>query len=185
MALYEVTIPKRAFGYRWTNVYHVEAGSGEDAIAVGEIIQNYEAAVHYEPVIIGPVSVRIPGTPGSGRKGTVQASATLDPAGLGGTLPLFCTVRVEFPPDEGTRAERKYLRLPGNQENTQDGGLWSGELVDFIQANYADALNALTSLRGPNNENLGSGFVLQAIQMRQLGWHRRTREGFHRGWVPD
>jgi hypothetical protein len=39
-------------------------------------------------------------------------------------------------------------------------------------------------IRGPNGEPLITAEVQTAIQMRQIGWHRRVRPGFKRGWVP-
>lgn len=189
MALWQVTIPKHFLGdpegQRWTNVYHVAADDASGAITAGEVAQNYEAGVHYATVAIGPVEVRQPGVPNSGRKGQTNTIGALPITGLGGSLPLFCTVRVDFLAEDATRAERKYLRLPGQQENTQDGGLWSEELTDFVQTNYADVISGMLSMRGPSGEPLGPGVVLRKIQMRQLDWHRRTRPGFHRGWVPD
>lgn len=185
MTLYQITIPKSHPLGAWSNIYYADVANVTQALGVGNDVGALEASISYSPTVVGPATVRIPGVPNSGARSDLSFTGALDPSTLGGTLPLFCTVRVDFAPTSGSRGERKFLRLPGNQENTQNGGLWSGELVDFVQDNYCAGLSLFVSLRGPNGEDLGAGTVSNKIQMRQSDWHRRTRPGFHRGWVPN
>jgi len=81
------------------------------------------------------------------------------------------------------RPELKYLRLGMNVENIENG-VWSGEVVTAIQTNYATPLAGNLEYVGPSGEAHTGAVVSPNIQMRQLGWSRRTRPGFKRGWVP-
>jgi hypothetical protein len=111
------------------------------------------------------------------------SSGALDPTGLGGPLPVFNTIRVVFT-DVSGRPEQKYLRLAANVENIENGA-WSGEFVTAVQDGYADVVAALAGLCSPAGQDVTAGTALPQVQMRQVGWHRRPRPGFHRGWVPD
>lgn len=187
MPLYRVTTYKEFNGApfqgeKWSNVYYVQAGDASGAVAVGVIVLNAEMAVSYQPIIGRTVTAVNVANKDDKDKSNPNAEAELDPTGLGGYLPLFNTTRVVFL-DEVKRPESKYLRTGATPDNI-GAGEWSTEYVDFVNTNYADVLDALTSLRGPNNEELGDGFTIASIQNRQLGWHRRTRPGFKRGWVP-
>lgn len=188
MAFYRTTIYKRFNGApydgeTWSNVYWIDDADAEGAVIKGVAIAALEMAVSYNAISVTKVTaiskddsadkaVRFPGTAGA-----------LDPTGLGGYLPLFNTVRVVLS-DPIDRPEQKYLRLGAQTANIGSGN-WDTEFVDFVQENYADELLLVGNIIGPNGGTVDGADVLPTVQNRQLGWHRRTRPGFHRGWVPD
>jgi hypothetical protein len=85
--------------------------------------------------------------------------------------------------DNLKRPERKYLRGWFQTANVENGH-WSGELTDYVNTNYTIPLLAESAYVGPSGEHPTGGSASQVIQNRQLGWHRRSRVGFKRGWVP-
>lgn len=187
MPLYRVTTYKEWVGEpfageKWSNVYYVQTGNAPGAATTGVFFADTEMAVSYEPVVARRVvavnvanhddrAVLTPNTPGA-----------LDPTGMGGFLPLFNTVRVVLTDAEG-RPESKFLRT-GATPAQIGAGSWDGAYVTFVETNYAAPLIGELELRGPNDESITGATVQAAIQNRQLGWHRRTRPGFVRGWVP-
>jgi hypothetical protein len=185
MALWRATVYKRStiFGERWSNVYTVSAIDAFNALEAGTNLMAAERSISYSTVLFEKVHVVDLGD--TERTRTNMANdlpGLLSPTGLGGPLPLFCTTRVVFTNLEG-KPEQKYLRLGANEANLTLG-LWDGEFVSFVQDNYADPLVANTQFVGPGGEAHLDATVVAAVQNRQLGWHRRGRPGFKRGWVP-
>ena len=188
MAFYRTTIYKRFNGApfdgtTWSNVYWIDAGDAETALSKGVAIATLEMAVSYEAVSVTRVTAVSKDDSNDKAVAFPGSSGALDPTGLGGYLPLFNTVRVVLG-DPIDRPEQKYLRL-GAQTANIGSGAWTTEFVDFVQEEYADNLLVIGNLIGPNGGSIESADVLPQVQNRQQGWHRRTRPGFHRGWVPD
>jgi hypothetical protein len=102
---------------------------------------------------------------------------------VGNLLPLFCTYRLAFT-DRVKKPEMKYLRRPGWSDQLTAGGAWSTEFLTEVVTLYANPLLDMPEFVGPSGERPTSVFIDPAVQNRQLGWHRRTRPGFRRGWVP-
>lgn len=188
MAIYKVVITKLwngvpFAGEKWTNVYNVNEVSADDAADTGVAIGVLEMSVSYTPIIITGIVAFDPGNTADKSVRNPGSIAALSPTGLGGPVPLFNTTRVVLA-DALKSKEQKYLRLGANVDNVENGQ-WSGDFVDFVQSTYADDLAGLPSLCGPGGEAISAATVLAAIQMRQLGWSRRSRPGFHRGYVPN
>lgn len=184
MTLYRGTSWKQlgAAGPIWQNVYTISEASALEAVDVMNAIQVIEAAVHYNTVRLFRVHAVNPANKHDQRTVlTGGLHGTLDPTGLGGPLPLFCTMRCVFS-DAASKPEQKYLRPPGNEANLTLGA-WDGEFVTFFQDNYVTPLLAQTQYVGPSGEAHVDGQAIQVVQNRQLGWHRRHRVGFKRGWV--
>lgn len=183
MALFKVTIHKRLEalnGEQWVNTYYIDTLGPNSALDQGELIAGIEMAVTASAVVAWRVSVKeLPDGPTALRAISVPGEVTGDPVNL---VPMFNTVRVLLT-DTAERAESKYLRAVIYEANVSGFNI-SGELRDFIIANYADPLVGVLGLRGPNGETITGSSVQQLIQMRQLGWHRRSRPGMKRGWVP-
>lgn len=184
MTLWRATITKRStlFEEIWSNVYEINAFDAFNALEICQNIQTLEANVSYDTVQFIKTHVMDEGD----HARTRTASSTLifgalPSTGLGGPLPLFNCVRVTFLNLEG-KPEQKYLRLGANKANLADGR-WSGELVTYVKENYADPLAEMAEYVGPGNEAHLSGSVSNLVQNRQLGWKRRGRPGFKRGWV--
>lgn len=183
MALFRITIHKRLDalnGEQWVNVYHIDALGPASALDAGQAVAGIEAAILPQACTIFRISAKaMPDGATALRAVSIQGDLDLDPVNL---VPMFNTVRVILTDDVG-RSESKYLRAVIFEANVS-GFQISGELRDFINDNYAQPLIGVLGLRGPNGETIESASVQQLIQMRQLGWHRRTRPGFKRGWVP-
>jgi hypothetical protein len=188
MAVYTLVIEKEFqgapfLGEKWTNIYHCNTVTAGDAVNVAESIAALEMAVSYTPIMATRCTAFDPGNPADKALSHPNIPAALDPTGLGGVLPLFNTVRVVLG-DSVKSAEQKYLRLGANAANI-GSGTWDGEFVTAVTDDYATPLLGDIELRGPNDEIITSITVRPEVQMRQLGWSRRTRPGFHRGYVPN
>jgi hypothetical protein len=183
MPLYRGTVYKVLTandGHKWVNNYWVNDTSPELALDRMDDIADIEAAVLPQAVTIYRLTVQPAGGGDSSiRVVDKQGEIDLDPANL---IPLFNTVRVIMTDNVG-RVESKYLRALIFEANVQGYNI-SGELVDQVNSLYCTPLLGILTLRGPNNEPITSIKTQQLIQVRQIGWHRRTRPGQKRGWVP-
>lgn len=183
MALFKVTTHKRLEalnGEQWVNTYYIDTLGPNSALDAGQLIAGLEMAVTASAVVAWRVSIKeLPDGPTGLRAISIPGEVTSDPVNL---VPMFNTVRVILT-DTFERTESKYLRACILEANVSGFNI-SGELRDFIQDNYASPLVGVLGLRGPNGETITGASVQQLIQMRQLGWHRRSRPGFRRGWVP-
>lgn len=184
MPVCKVTVYKvlaGATGETWTNVYNVNALGPNDAASIGETIQALERAVSFDWVSFPKVSAQL----ATGGPSIVHATPGVVGALTGdinNAIPLFNTVRVTLN-DGQNRPEIKYLR--GLLEEAQVAGFnISNEEFNAVRDDYANPLADVLGICGPSGEPIESCTVSLPIQMRQLGWNRRTRPGFKRGWVP-
>lgn len=184
MPLYRVTIYKQLTalnGEKWVNTYYINDTSAALALDRADDIADIEAALLPQAVSL----YRLTAKPMAGGDTEMRAISKVgeidtDPVNL---IPFFNTIRIVLTDNVG-RVESKYLRACIAEANVEGFNI-SGELKDFAETNYLTPLLGILTLRGPNNEPITGGSVQSLIQMRQIGWHRRTRPGFHRGWVPD
>jgi len=166
----------------WVNTYHVNAATEDDALDDLEAIVEIERAVHWSNVHFFRIAVRqASALAGSGRQRQINLLGTRDATGES-FLPSFCTVRVVFS-DTINRPDQKYLRLMIN-ENEQAGGEIEASLLTLIDESYAEPLIALPSVVSSSEVPYTGGTVYPYVQNRQRGWHRRSRPGQKRGWVP-
>jgi hypothetical protein len=183
--IYRGTIVKHdaGSGEQWSNVYNFLTSSASDALATlqGLFVPTEQSVTFtttlYDHCAVVNVANR------NDRKAadlTGQAGA-LTVTGLGGPLPLYVTTLVTFA-DSVKRPERKFLR--GAYRNNLANGVWSSEWVAFVNTNYASVIWGELTFVGPSGERPTSFAVSSIPTDRQLGWHRRTRPGFRRGWVP-
>lgn len=186
MPLYRVRTFKHcnAFGGEaWENVYTVNPATLAQARTLAGVIMGYEQAVSYDTISFDGWDIHLAaGGPTQDKALGYFGQGALASAGLGGILPLFNTVRVVFANATG-RPEVKYLRLGANADNIGSGD-WDGEFVDAVDAGYTQPLAGELEYVGPHGEAHVSGLTLPKVQDRQLGWHRRSRPGQKRGWVP-
>jgi len=178
--VYQRLTGEGAPGEEWSNSFHFDALGGGSAVAQGEAVAGYLMANASEDVTAYLVTAQ------EGPGAEVFRSAIAVPGEISviaaNLIPLFNTVRLTFA-DDVLRSENVYLRGMIGEANVQ-GYQISGELQTAVQTNTAEPILALLGLCGPQGEPLTSVVTQQVIQMRQLGWHRRTRPGFKRGWVP-
>lgn len=100
----------------------------------------------------------------------------------GAKIPAWNVARMQLSPATGERNHTFYLRM----------GLTEDDIFgQFLAAGATTAVNDLiASLLGIAAMCDKDGFVFTVggasdqVHMRQLGWRRRHRVGFKRGWVP-
>jgi hypothetical protein len=167
----------------WSNVYQVEAASALDALDIGEDIVEIEKAVHKDYVQYTKMTATedIDDPPvGSSR----VLTATGDITGVENQrLPGFNAVRVILSDGNG-RPSQKYLRPLLEEDDIADGSITTATR-NLFSLSYAGPLIGLAGVVSNSGDTFISATVQDAIQMRQQSWHRRTRPGFHRGYVPD
>lgn len=185
MSYYRGTIYKRhtASGRVWTNSYTIFESSALEALDVLNAIEGYEKAIHYDSIVLFRTHVINKDDKTDARSAAFSDTGELNDEFDSGELPLFNTVRVTLF-DTYLKPEQKYLRL-GATETDLTLGQWSTAFQTIINTNYVVPLLAQPGVVGPSGEGFNSALVHQEVQNRQLGWHRRTRPGFHRGWVPN
>lgn len=187
MSLYKLVTYKHCntFNEKFENVYTLQVvGAADQCENSGDDIVAAERDISYDTIDFDGFAVFAQaGGPALFKKMGYVGGGNLDSTGLGGILPLFNTVRVTFTNALG-RPEIKYIRGGYNAANIGSGA-WDGDLITAIQDDYADVLLGNLEYVGPSGEAHTGVIVQTAVQMRQLGWNRRVRPGYHRGWVPD
>jgi hypothetical protein len=184
MALFRVSTYKRLNalnGEKWVNTYYFEALGESTALDSGELAAGYEMACSPSDVEVYRITAKLmPAGDTAQRAVAIPGELTIDPVNL---IPFFNTIRVVLTDDVG-RSESKYLRGMLGEANVNGWNITDAKKT-AMQDDYLTPLLAILGLRGPNGEVIAGGSVQSLIQMRQLGWHRRERVGYHRGWVPD
>jgi hypothetical protein len=184
MTLFKVTLHHRLSalnGEQWTNNFWVDqlgpatALDAADSLGVALMTQSIQAINIYR------LSARAGGVgEASIRDVNIVGTRDIDPVNM---IPFFNTVRLTLNDTNG-RNESYYLRGYIAEENVAGFNISSDLYTDMTTDVLGGVLDVL-GLRGPNGESISGGVIHQPIQMRQIGWNRRTRVGFHRGWVPD
>lgn len=167
----------------WSNVWHVQAASPHEAILILETVGNayinmlkdYAEIYQYHVQFDHPLA-----TPGESADLIVPGTETGDPVLM---LPLFNTIRVALHDGAG-RPNLKYFRFPLQEDEIQ-GGTPTGAFLDNLTTTFLTPLLSIDGLVSNRNNAYTDISAVPLVQMRQQGWHRRTRPGFHRGWVPD
>lgn len=166
----------------WVNTYHIDAVDLAAALAVGGDILEIEKNVHWAIVRFTQLYARQVDFPG--QEGRAQALNVFGDRAVGSNtfLPSFCAVRVTFNDDIG-RPDQKYLRLPLAEDSTENGQLDTAEFA-LLGAGYLLPMLSVGGVVSSNGVTYTGGAIQPNIQNRQRGWHRRTRVGYKRGWVP-
>jgi hypothetical protein len=187
MVLYRVTVYSRMPDFplegEWSNTFHFNLGSkslaadaGEDAAAIMAIQSPQYAEVF-------KVVAQQPGGLASSpviRNISVPGLLDIDPTLR---LPLFNAVRVTLT-DDVDKPTVMYFRPPLNEGQIESGVLTTA-YRDSYQTDVVTQLLGLAGIRSNDDSAFTTGVVYSGVQMRQRGWQRRSRPGFHRGWVPD
>lgn len=100
----------------------------------------------------------------------------------GAPLPAWNVARVQFRTAVGLRPSTFYFRM-GLTEDDVTGQNFSAGVVTALD-NFITAVTAHGGFCAPSGAVFTSGGYDELMRMRQMGWHRRTRPGFRRGWVP-
>jgi hypothetical protein len=185
MPLYKGTIHKR---YKdsdepgWSNVYLIDAIAASNALAFLNAIRALEQAITFDVVEFYYNVIHREAVDGETLVDRDVVDGDLHLEFAGGFMPLFNCIRVDFYNEFG-RPEVKYLRTPLPHSDV-DGAVLKDTTVSRVEDDYMTPLLSFTAYVGPGGEAHTGGVVHQAVQMRQTNWHRRTRPGYKRGWVP-
>jgi hypothetical protein len=188
MALYRCSVAKRGveapyLGQRWRNVYTIEAATYGAALAAADVLAGHEMVFHTDKVLAYEVTAHLVTEPPR----RVGAQLGIDRLGeyapVGDPWPLWNTVRVTWADVGVGRPESKYYRV-GLHDGMVDAAMQLLGTYKGIVLGEVAVMATLTNFVGPSGEAHASYNVQDAVQMRQLGWHRRRRPGFVRGYVP-
>jgi hypothetical protein len=188
MAIYRCAIVKQGIGaalggHVWRNIYDIEAADYDTALAGVDVIRAQEMIIHTDEVYFTHVTAHLVTEPPrrTGAQLSVNQYGLRSASGLGDLLPLWNVVRVDYLDVGIGRPERKYYRLPLHESDTT-GLVLESSLYDDIST-AASIIANLTNYIGPSGETHQGADVKPLVNMRQVGWHRRRRPGFVRGYV--
>jgi hypothetical protein len=185
MPVFEITTTKYlgpANKYRWTNNYNVNATNILDAQDYADSIADIEAAVLWDNVAIRNIEVIQVGATAGSRRNVYVPGLRVDADPLV-QLPIFNTVLVRLLAATG-RPSLKYFRCP-LVEVEVEGFELTDDFLSFFDSSYSGPLVSLGALCNQDGQAIIGYETPKPVQNRQLGWHRRTRPGFHRGYVPN
>ena len=165
----------------WRNVYTLDVVGPEAAITAAELLMAAEQICHSHYVAVFALTLTCPSGLFNGRRETVSEVGSRS-AGTN-RLPGFNVCVVTFTDLDFSRPEVKYIRAPIYEEDHAGGVLDGGILSDL--SDYGDAVLAISGICGAHGETLTGHAEDANIRMRQENWHRRSRPGFHRGYVAN
>lgn len=129
----------------------------------------YAVSIHNADVVNG-VQTRLVSIPGT-------RVVTGDP------LPAWNVARMQFRADAGNRPSTFYLRMGLTEDDVTGQTLASA--TQTLLDDFRTAFLAQGHVCNPSGGLFTIGSFDEFVHMRQMGWHRRTRVGYHRGWVPN
>jgi len=103
-------------------------------------------------------------------------------ATTGSALPSWNTVKFQGRSSFSVRPSIWHVRCGLTEDDVTGQNLVAGVLTAF--GALETAFNALTGLCDINGFAYTDFSADELIRSRQQGWHRRTRPGYKRGWVP-
>lgn len=187
MGIYRASIRKSYGGVgtirQWTNVYHLNTPTIGDAASISDLIVAAEQAISdlnvyfLDTKLSDPTKVEAPVTRDLG--GVVG-----DQAFTGSVIPHWNVVNVIFADTGGGRTERKYYRV-GLTEGAINGEFLDTTIRTTMQAVIDTLVSDVIAMCAPNGDTITAGTVQSLIGMRQEHWHRHSRPGFHRGYIPN
>lgn len=189
MSIYKLVVHKVsnlyfAPGDEWTNVYHLDETTSVDAETDAVAIATAEQALYADDVTITRLVLSLPPsftTPPLIVNANLGGSRT--PAG--DRLPSWNTVRIDWTVIGSARTMRKYYRASLSEDDV-DGQVLAAGMITTVDAFKGD-LDGITAicLEDGLHFSPGTGITDERVQMRQPGWSRRARPGFHRGYIPN
>lgn len=186
MPIFKASIVKRqgstVTGYTWRNNYWINADGPEDGLLAAENIANSEANFHGENVQFMEVVLTDPSKTFNQRKiqtPTLQGLYAM----TGATIPLWNVAVVDFTDLDFSRPERKYYRLLMG-ENDVTGSVLEPALITAMQDTLDFLLTVAIPPCTPTGGTITAAVVKTLLGMRQVSWHRHSRPGFKRGYVP-
>jgi len=171
-------------GDEWTNVWHINqtdlAAATVDAVAI--VVA--EQALYADDVTIYKFHLKEYLNP--------SAQAITEYVSYGGSrtptearLPSWNVARIDWNAPPATRPVRKYLRASLSEDDVIGQAL-EAAMVTVLDA-FATDIAGIGSICTPSGVIVDPGDFRSDTQvaMRQPGWSRRARPGFHRAYVPN
>ena len=180
MAIYEVSIRKTLAAnplFAWSNVYHVEAASLDEASTLAGTLTTLEESIHNSFVAFHSVHVKERVVAAVGR--TIPLAGLGTWTTVGDALPAFVAVRVDLTPSAG-RTGRKFYHVLVT-ENMQADGILDSAAQSYIQ----DAFDSIaTDFSAWLTDPTGTYFYTSAAVSLQLTQHQFKRKWARRGVPP-
>lgn len=171
-------------GDAWSNVYHFSGSSYADAEAAAVEAMNAELPLYLDTVEVYELRITPEGVTGVPTS-VVRVSEVGGRTDVPALLPNWNVAQVDFSVPTATRVCRKYLRASIGELDVEDFAF----VPDFMAllTTYATAIASYGGFANPHGQLISSSNfnVRPTIAMRQTGWSRRSRPGFHRGYIPD
>jgi hypothetical protein len=188
MPLFKAAIHKTTMGgpplADWRNVYWVEDTGPDEALIVAESIANAEAAFHSTSCKFTRAVITSPTHTFNQRVHEFTSLVGERAVTEGDIVPLWNVANVLFEPSDFGRPERKYYRVQITRAEFSGYSLTT-TLHDLIQSTMDSLVSSTPQLSNPKGTSILSATVESLVGMRQESWHRRSRPGFHRGYVPN
>jgi hypothetical protein len=172
-------------GFTWRNVYTIEADSYSSALAAGDVLAGEAAVFHTDKTRAVRVTAHLVTEPPRRTGAQMGIARTGEYSPVGDPWPMFNTIRCDFPDVGLGRPERKYYRVGLHDGMVQADGTLLGTYASIVQGQL-NTMSSLSNYVGPSGEQhvVDGASLNPSVQMRQIGWHRRQRVGFKRGYVP-
>lgn len=188
MAVFRVTVTKRLdTGHdalaSWSNVYHVNRTDMAGAALAAPELVTLEKALYPDNVHIYRYSVSDPLNPQSGFSKGVFEGGNRSVGSVATQLPRWNVVRAKLNVATG-RPSQMSLRIIPDESEVDDGGIIA-TVFNALTDNWATPLVGLGYVSDEDGQIIQSVALNTLLSNRQTGWHRRTRVGFHRGWVAN
>jgi hypothetical protein len=167
----------------WSNVYHINASSKPNALLSAENVANAYTNMLKDFAEVYNITVQQPSALASSPAVSNNIQPGLKAGDINLMLPLFNTVRAVFSDGVG-RPNQKYFRFP-LQEDDVTAGVPTNTFLDDLSTTFLSLLFAVPGFCSNRGVAFTDISAVPLTQMRQQGWHRRTRPGYHRGWVAD
>lgn len=100
----------------------------------------------------------------------------------GDALPGWNVVRLQFSASLGQRIHTFFLRMGLTEDDVAGQVLTSA--TSLAVASAVNGILAAETLCDKDGQVFGNGDHSNTVRMRQMGWRRRSRPGYKRGWVP-
>lgn len=189
MSIYKLLVHKKsnlyfAPGDEWTNVYHLDEVTDTDAETDAVAIATAEQALYADDVTITRLVLTLPPSFNFPAK-VVNANLGGSRTPVGDRLPSWNVARIDWEVAGSARGMRKYYRASLSEDDV-DGQVLTSGMIATLDAFKGD-LDGITAICLENGLHFspGTGITDERVQMRQPGWSRRSRPGFHRGYIPN
>lgn len=189
MPVFQIEVHKRTLdhpfpGDEWLNVWHVSVSTLATALVDAVAIVVAEQALYKDTVEIYKFHAKEYLNP-TAQSVTEYISYFGSRTVTSDQLPAWNVARIDWNAPPATRSVRKYLRASCSKDDT----VFEQWTTDFLAVLDAFATDIATegNICNPGGIVIDPGDFRTdpLIAMRQVGWSRRARPGFHREYVPN